>query len=125
MATAGAVMDYHEGIYEEQDAQAAYAKHVARRVLAVEQTTQEQIAAIKRDVADINAALAKLTEMVMRAMNLARWHGEEVGHVEMLLAETVSRVQVVEEALGWDAHDGRTMYGETAAPVMPLADAAA
>ena len=114
MATASAIVDYHGNIFEEQDAQAARGNK-ADRVLALE------VIKLKQQVADINVALAKLTEMVVRAMNLARWHGDEVSQVEMLLAETVSRVQVVEEDLIWDAHDAQTMYGTL---VVPTADAA-
>jgi len=114
MATASAIVDYHGNIFEEQDAQAARGNK-ADRVLALE------VIRLKQQVSDINAALNHVTDMATRAFNLAYHHGNEVGHVEALLAETVSRVQVVEEELGWDAHDGQTMYGELAAPT---ADAA-
>jgi len=114
MATASAAVDYHESIYTEMDTETTR-RDKADRVLALE------VVRLKQQVADINAALNHVTDMATRAFNLAYHHGNEVGHVEALLAETVSRVQVVEEELGWDAHDGQTMYGELAAPT---ADAA-
>jgi hypothetical protein len=113
MATASAVVDYHESVYTEMESETAR-RNKADRVLALE------VIKLKQQVADINVALAKLTEMVVRAMNLARWHGDEVSQVEMVLAETASRVQVVEEVLTWDAHDAQTMYGD-----LPLAAATA
>ena len=117
MATAGAAVDYHEPIYTEMDTETTR-RQKADRVLALE------VVRLKQQVSDMQGALAKLTDTTARALNLARYYAMEAAHVEALLAETASRVQVVEEALGWDAHDGRTMYDELAAPDMPLVDAA-
>ena len=117
MEAAGAAVGYHSNIFEEQDTQAAR-RNQADRVLALE------VVRLKQQVGDMQGTLAKLTDTTVRALNLARYYATEAAHVEALLAETVSRVQVVEEALGWDAHDGRTMYDELAAPDMPLVDAA-
>ena len=118
MATAGAVVDYHESIYTEMDTQAAR-RNQADRVLALE------VVKLKQQMSDMQGALDKLAETMIRAMNLIRYQGEEVMEVDRLLTETVARVAKTEEALNWDAHDGRTMYGEQDAPTMPLADAAA
>ena len=117
MEAASAAVGYHSNIFEEQDTQAAR-RNQADRVLALE------VVRLKQQLASTEAALAKLTDTVARAMNLTRLHDTELLHVEALVTEVAGRVQVVEEALGWDAHDGRTMYGEMAAPDMPLVDAA-
>ena len=92
------------------DAQAAR-RHQADRVLALE------VVRLKQQLASTEAALAKLTDTVARAMNLTRLHDTELLHVEALVTEVAGRVQVVEEELSWDAHDGQTMYGELAAPM--------
>lgn len=114
MAAASAAVEYHEAIYTEMDTEAARRAR-ANRVLAVEVNN------LKQRLADTEAALTKLTDVVTRAMNLARLHDTELLHVEALVTETAGRVQVIEEELTWDAHDGQTMYGALPAPMSDAA----